>query len=201
MISLKFLQSLKFLGHSDSWDLGQGSLDDGIGPILAIEVVNLFRFLNLNPRRTIRNAFFTGEEAGLFGARRYVSDHRSDLDSYSAALEADFGCLRASGLLFSGSPKATCIIHEIMQLYSQMTNATSLIKVGAVPTDIYLMNRGGVPGIVLNGDDGRYFWYAQFFIKNEKDLWYFSEFFILFNLKVSSYKCGYNDSNGPIRTG
>ncbi|CAL8110730.1 unnamed protein product [Orchesella dallaii] len=146
-------------GHSDSWDMGEGALDDGIGPILAIEVINLLRFLNLTPRRTIRNAFFTGEEAGLYGARRYVSDHRSELDSYSAALEADFGCLRASGLLFSGSTKATCIIHEIMQLYSQMTNATSLIRVGGVPTDIYLMNRGGVPGIVLNGDDGRYFWY------------------------------------------
>jgi len=146
-------------GHSDSWDMGEGALDDGIGPILGIEVINLFRFLNLQPRRTIRNAFFTGEEAGLFGARRYVSDHRSELDSYSAALEADFGCLRASGLLFSGSTKATCIVHEIMNLYSEMTNATSLIRVGGVPTDIYLMNRGGVPGIVLNGDDGRYFWY------------------------------------------
>lgn len=146
-------------GHSDSWDLGEGVLDDGVGPILAAEVVSLLKSMHLHPRRTIRNAFFTGEEAGLFGARKYIGDHRNELGNYSAALEADFGCLRASGLLFSGSLQSACIIHEIMQLYENGTNANSLIRLRAMPTDIYLMTRAGVPGMVLNGDDGRYFWY------------------------------------------
>lgn len=146
-------------GHSDSWDSGEGVLDDGIGPILAMEAVNLLKHLDLTPRRTIRNAFFTGEEAGLFGARQWVSDHRDEMVKYSAALEADYGCLQAAGLLVSGNTEAVCIMHEIMNLYESKTNASSLIRVRGVPTDIYLMNRAGVPGVVLNGDDGRYIWY------------------------------------------
>lgn len=146
-------------GHSDSWDSGEGVLDDGIGPILALETVQLLKRLGLQPRRTIRAAFFTGEEAGLFGAKRYAEDHKDEMVKYSAVLEADYGCLQATGLLFSGTPEATCITYEIMKLYQSRTNATSLIRVRGMPTDIYLMNRAGVPGIVLNGDDGRYMWY------------------------------------------
>jgi len=47
----------------------------------------MLKFLNLRPKRTIRNAFFTAEEAGLVGAMQWVKDNDGNLDSYSAALE------------------------------------------------------------------------------------------------------------------
>jgi len=39
------------------------------------------------------------------------------------------------------------------------TNASSFVQVTGTPTDIYALGKYYVPNIVLNGDDGRYFWY------------------------------------------
>src|SRR5208283_2981331 len=41
-------------GHIDSWDVGQGAMDDGGGAISAWEAVRLMSSLGLHPRRTVR---------------------------------------------------------------------------------------------------------------------------------------------------
>ncbi|MEX0748235.1 MAG: M28 family peptidase, partial [Rhodothermales bacterium] len=41
-------------GHIDSWDVGQGAMDDGGGCVAAWEAVRLLKELNLRPRRTVR---------------------------------------------------------------------------------------------------------------------------------------------------
>ncbi len=62
-------------GHLDSWIAGTGATDNGAGTIVAMEVVRILKALNVQPRRTIRIALWTGEEQGLFGSRRYVAQH------------------------------------------------------------------------------------------------------------------------------
>ena len=62
-------------GHLDSWIAGTGATDNGAGTIVAMEVMRILKALNVQPRRTIRIALWTGEEQGLFGSRGYVKEH------------------------------------------------------------------------------------------------------------------------------
>ena len=56
-------------GHLDSWDLGDGSHDDGAGIVQSMEVLRLFKKLNIKPKRTLRVVLFMNEENGLRGGK------------------------------------------------------------------------------------------------------------------------------------
>jgi hypothetical protein len=82
-------------GHLDSWTGGTGAVDDAAGCAVAMEAVRILKTLGIKPRRTIRAAFWTGEEEGFFGSRGYVVRHFGDTDTgqlaklelFDAALE------------------------------------------------------------------------------------------------------------------
>jgi hypothetical protein len=61
--------------HLDSWHSGTGATDNAAGCAAAMEAVRIIKKLNLQPRRTIRVALWTGEEQGLFGSEAYVEKH------------------------------------------------------------------------------------------------------------------------------
>src|SRR5258708_24120461 len=62
--------------HLDSWDLGQGALDNGTGVAVVLETARQLAKLPTPPKRTIRFILFTGEEQGLLGSNAYVKDHK-----------------------------------------------------------------------------------------------------------------------------
>lgn len=62
-------------GHMDSWHAGTGATDNAAGVSVAMEAVRILKALNLQPRRTIRVALWSGEEQGLLGSRDYVAKH------------------------------------------------------------------------------------------------------------------------------
>ncbi len=51
-------------GHLDSWDLADGSHDDGAGVVQSMEVINIFKNLRYKPKNTIRVVLFMNEENG-----------------------------------------------------------------------------------------------------------------------------------------
>ena len=53
--------------HLDSWDLGQGAVDDGAGVAIITAAAKLIRDLPRRPRRTIRILLAGAEENGAFG--------------------------------------------------------------------------------------------------------------------------------------
>jgi carboxypeptidase Q len=65
-------------GHLDSWASGTGATDNGAGSAVALEVARILKSLDVHPRRTIRIAFWSGEEEGIFGSRGYVKQHLAD---------------------------------------------------------------------------------------------------------------------------
>jgi len=67
--------------HFDSWHSGTGATDNGAGSGVMLEAMRLLKSLNLQPRRTIRIALWTGEEQGLLGSRAYVNEHFGTADS------------------------------------------------------------------------------------------------------------------------
>ena len=61
--------------HMDSWHSGTGATDNGAGVATCMEAVRILKALNLQPRRTIRVALWSGEEQGLYGSKAYVNEH------------------------------------------------------------------------------------------------------------------------------
>ena len=59
-------------GHLDSWDVGQGALDDGAGAFISWRALSIVKQLGLKPKRTLRSVLWKGEEMGLIGAAAYV---------------------------------------------------------------------------------------------------------------------------------
>ena len=63
-------------GHIDSWDVGQGAVDDASGAFVAWGALSAIRELNLRPKRTIRAVFWNGEEnTGMYLCGRLDGKH------------------------------------------------------------------------------------------------------------------------------
>lgn len=93
-------------GHLDSWDVGQGAQDDGVGCLISLDAARLIGELGLRPKRTVRVVFFANEENGLAGGRGYHDAHRAELDRHVAAIETDTGNGPARGFDVSVRPMA-----------------------------------------------------------------------------------------------
>ena len=89
-------------GHFDSWDKGEGAHDDGGGCIQALEVLDLFRRVDIRPKRTIRCIFYINEENGIRGALAYARMADSLGINHIAAIESDRGCFTPRGFNVSG---------------------------------------------------------------------------------------------------
>ena len=84
-------------GHLDSWDLGQGALDNGTGAMAVLEAARTLKALGWKPKRTITFVLFTGEEQGGIGADTFVKNHAAELAKIDAVLIHDTG----TGKVFS----------------------------------------------------------------------------------------------------
>jgi hypothetical protein len=78
-------------GHLDSWDLADGSHDDGAGVVQSMEVVNIFKNLGYKPKNTIRVVLFMNEENGLRGGKKYEELAQANNENHIFALESDSG--------------------------------------------------------------------------------------------------------------
>ncbi len=78
-------------GHLDSWDLGQGALDNGTGAMAVLEAARALKALNLRPKRTITFILFTGEEQGGIGADTFIKNHEAEIPKIDAVLIHDTG--------------------------------------------------------------------------------------------------------------
>jgi carboxypeptidase Q len=144
-------------GHIDSWDVGQGAMDDGGGVVAAWEAVRLIHKLGLQPRRTIRVVGWTNEENGTRGGNGYRDAHRNQLDKHVLAIESDGGVFKPEGFGFSGTDQAFAIVQQVGTLLERIGAGT--ITRGGGGADIGPIMQLGVPGMGLNVDGTRYFWF------------------------------------------
>ncbi len=144
-------------GHIDSWDVGQGAMDDGGGSVAAWEAVRLMQQLGMRPRRTVRVVLWTNEENGLRGANAYRDRYATQLEQHVLAIESDAGVFKPSGFGFTGSDAAYAIVSEVGSLLDRIEAGT--INRGGGGADIGPLMREGVPGMGLQVDGTRYFWY------------------------------------------
>ncbi|WP_165748630.1 M20/M25/M40 family metallo-hydrolase [Cellulophaga sp. Z1A5H] len=90
-------------GHLDSWDLGDGSHDDGAGCVQSMEVLHLLKESGYKPKRTIRVVLFMNEENGLRGGNKYAEVAKSKKEKHVFALESDSGGFTPRGFSFDCS--------------------------------------------------------------------------------------------------
>src|SRR6476646_8166430 len=84
-------------GHIDSWDVGQGAMDDGGGSVAAWEAVRIIKQLGLKHQRTIRVVLWTNEENGSRGGLAYRYTHAGELEKQVVAMESRHGVFKPAG--------------------------------------------------------------------------------------------------------
>jgi carboxypeptidase Q len=144
-------------GHLDSWDVGNGAMDDAGGLVVGWEALNLLKRLGLKPRRTIRVVGWTNEETMGRGGLAYRDAHKADADKHVLVVESDGGVFAPESFGFTGSDSARVIMKQI----STLLNGVGPIAIGANGggADIEPMMALGVPAVGLEVDGSKYFWF------------------------------------------
>ena len=152
-------EELVFLGgHIDSWDVGNGALDDGGGMFVSWQAMSIMRQMGLTPKRTVRLMLWTDEENGGVGSAQYYAAHRMEADKVNIMFESDNGVFVPYGIRFHGSDKAMAILKHIALLMDSI-NMTTVYDADGSVTDIELWEEEGVPLSALYTHNERYFWY------------------------------------------
>ena len=144
-------------GHIDSWDVGQGAMDDAGGCVAAWNVLRILKELNIRPKRTIRLVLWTNEENGLRGANAYRNKYLDKLKDHILAIESDAGVFKPSGFGFTGPDESLNILQDIGTLLKPIQSG--VITKGGGGADIGPIISEGVPGMGLTVESKKYFWY------------------------------------------
>lgn len=141
--------------HLDSWDLAQGTTDNGTGSCLVLETARLLATCGVKPKRTIRFVLFTGEEQGLYGSRMYVDRYKDELARTSAAIVHDTGTGRIRGIGTGARAAHTGILsRELVSLKSLGVTDFTTPSMGG--SDHMSFSRVGVPGFMMVQDMSTY---------------------------------------------
>ncbi len=92
-------------GHLDSWDLGDGSHDDGAGIVQSMEVLRIMKKINYRPKRTLRVVLYMNEENGQRGAAKYTEVAKKNNEKHVFALESDAGGFTPRGFSIDTTPE------------------------------------------------------------------------------------------------
>jgi carboxypeptidase Q len=142
--------------HIDSWDVGTGAADDGVGCVVTWEALRLMKKLGLHPRRTVRLVLFTNEENGVRGASADADRYGELAGNHVFALESDSGVLSPAMLGFSGSAAARSTIAQLGTLLTPL--GLGDIGPGGGGADIGpIAQLGNVPTMAYLGDATRFF--------------------------------------------
>jgi hypothetical protein len=153
-------------GHLDSWASATGATDDAIGCAIMMEAARILETVGAKPRRTIRVAFWSGEEEGLLGSLAYVQQHYgmaetphqpeySKLDAY---WNVDDGTGRIRGASIFGPPEAGVILAQFFKPFEEwgIYGASATTSRAEGGTDSTSFNQAGLPGIGTQQDPIEY---------------------------------------------
>jgi hypothetical protein len=142
-------------GHLDSWDLAEGTTDNGSGVATTLGAAEAIAHSGQRPRRTIRFVLFTGEEQGLDGSFAYVQQHKAELPNHLGDLVLDFGQGRVKGFQLGGRD-------DLVPAFEPFANALSNFRALQVDdkvesgTDTLPFSMAGLPGINMDQESSEY---------------------------------------------
>jgi len=142
-------------GHIDSWDVGQGAQDDGASIMACLEALSIIHELGLQPRRTLRVAFWVNEENGTRGGEAYRAFVGEQLKNQVMALEMDGGAETPRGFGAGVDSNSMEMLKQIAKLLEPV-GATEITG-GGGGEDINALVRDGVPGMSERASGAHYF--------------------------------------------
>jgi hypothetical protein len=143
-------------GHMDSWDPGQGAIDDGAGMAIATGAARLINELPRHPRRTIRLVLFGAEEMD-FSDKAYGDAHKAEASSYVVTGESDTGSGPVWSLQLPKGGLAQPAMKAVPSLMAPLKVVISSDPALFSGSDFGGMQRAGVPAFSLRPDASRYF--------------------------------------------
>ena len=132
-------------GHLDSWDVGQGAQDDGASIMACLEALALMKRLGLQPRRTLRVAFWVNEENGGRGGLAYREWAGDQVKNHVAAIEMDGGAEAPRGFGAGADGPSLEMLRQVGKLLDRV--GAGEITAGGGGSDIAPLLRDGVPGL------------------------------------------------------
>ena len=144
-------------GHLDSWDLGDGSHDDGAGCVQSMEVLEIFKKLNYKPKNTIRAVLFMNEENGVRGGNKYEEISNKNHENHIFALESDSGGFSPRGFSIDANEENFTKISSWKDLFEPYL--IHLFRKGHSGVDIGPLKSQKIVKAGLTPDSQRYFDY------------------------------------------
>jgi len=146
---------IAFGGHLDCWDICAGAHDDGAGVVQTIDVLRLFKSLNLKTKHTIRVIVYMDEEMEQRGAKAYAEAVKGR--KHIAAIEADRGGFTPWGFSIDAAGEQVKKVQSWKNLL--LPYGLFYFEKGGSGVDIHDLKPQGVPLFGLVPDSQRYFDY------------------------------------------
>lgn len=144
-------------GHLDSWDLGDGSQDDGAGCVQSMAVLELFKKLNYHPKNTIRVVLFMNEENGVKGGTKYAEEAKLNKENHIFAMESDSGGFSPRGFSIDSDEVNFTKISGWKNLFEPYL--IHIFDKGHSGTDVDPIQSDSIVKVGLHPDSQRYFDY------------------------------------------
>jgi hypothetical protein len=122
-----------------------------------MEILKIFKELNIQPKRTVRVVLFMNEENGLRGGKKYAAEALAKNEKHIAAIESDAGGFTPHGFVTEGNPQQ----REMVLSWKNLFEPYGLYNWNGVGggADIGPLKEQGTLLIGLSPDSQRYFDY------------------------------------------
>jgi carboxypeptidase Q len=142
-------------GHLDSWDLAEGTTDNGSGVATTLGAAEAIVHSGQRPRRTIRFVLFTGEEQGLDGSFAFMKQHQGEMKNHLGSLVIDGGQGPAKSFHLGGRDDLVPLFQPFANILSNLGASEVDDKVES-GTDTLPFSMAGLPGIDMGQDSPDY---------------------------------------------
>jgi hypothetical protein len=132
-------------GHLDSWDLGQGALDNGTGAMAVLEAARTLKALGWTPKRTITFILFTGEEEAGTGADLFIKNHAAEIPKVDGVLIHDTGTGKVFSIALEGLYETGPLMEEIYKPLEEVFDLDSMSTRTFGQSDHVEFLQAGVP--------------------------------------------------------
>jgi Iap family predicted aminopeptidase len=144
--------------HFDSWDMGQGAIDNGIGTAILFDLARLMKEYFPRNHYTVSFVWFNGEELGLWGSKNYVAMHAAD--DIGAMVNLDMTGTPA-GFNAMGTDEFVPLLKDIVARLNGFELAAGVANQPGTNSDHQPFMLKGVPTLDLQAhlddDMGRYY--------------------------------------------
>jgi Zn-dependent M28 family amino/carboxypeptidase len=145
--------------HLDSWDVGTGALDDGMGVAMMLASAHHIAQLPIRPKRTIRVILFAAEEVGLLGAKKYMEVHEKNMDNHIIGAEWDFGVGQIYKMTSGVGKESLTAINDLAKHLAPLGVELSNDNNAQAQSDMSVMSAAGMPSMNFAPDGTKYFDY------------------------------------------